>query len=208
MQKNNQLLKVKRSLKPKYKLTGACLYIYLARGAIRPFSSRQLSHCSCSTQRSPVRQVGTQGVSNRDTHLCPLHHNSSVHLTTTEVRHSGRITDGMWARRATVCRIPTESGKVWKKILSFSSREEFFWFVRMEKSNFPDLIVLQNHRPCYPPMSNPSTSLWTAWPDGPGWWNNRMAAQHLPRDLVRSSSRLQELLKQWRILLPTCIDLF
>ena len=45
-----------------------------------------------------------------------------------------------------------------------------------------------NRRPCRPPMSNPSTSPWTAWPDGLGRWDNRMAAHHLPRDLVRPSS--------------------
>ena len=47
-----------------------------------------------------------------------------------------------------------------------------------------------NCQPCCPPMSNPSTSLWTTWPDGSGRWDNRMAAQHLPRDLVRPSSGL------------------
>jgi len=45
-----------------------------------------------------------------------------------------------------------------------------------------------NRRPCCPPMSNPSTSSWTAWPGGSGRWDNWMAAQHLPRDLVRPSS--------------------
>ena len=45
-----------------------------------------------------------------------------------------------------------------------------------------------NRRPCCPPMSNPSTSSWTARPDGFGRWDNRMAAQHLPRDLKRPSS--------------------
>ena len=50
----------------------------------------------CSTQRSPVHRVGMQGIWNRDTRLYPLHNNSSAHLTTiTEVRRSGRITDGM-----------------------------------------------------------------------------------------------------------------
>ena len=34
--------------------------------------------------------------------------------------------------------------------------------------------------PCCPAMSNPPTSSWTAWPDGSGRWDNRMAAQHLP----------------------------
>jgi len=45
-----------------------------------------------------------------------------------------------------------------------------------------------HRRPCYPPMSNPSTSLWNAWPNGSGRWDNRMAAQNLLRDLVRKSS--------------------
>ena len=35
-----------------------------------------------STQRLPVQPVGMHGISNRDTHLYPLHNNSSVHLTT------------------------------------------------------------------------------------------------------------------------------
>ena len=41
--------------------------------------------------------VGMQGILNRDTHLYPLHNNSSVHVTTiTEVQRSERITDGLW----------------------------------------------------------------------------------------------------------------
>ena len=44
----------------------------------------------CSTQRSPIHRVQMQGASNRDTHLYPLHNNSSVYLiTTTYVRRSG-----------------------------------------------------------------------------------------------------------------------
>ena len=46
---------------------------------------------------------------------------------------------------------------------------------------------------CCPPMSNPSSSPWTAWPDGSGRWDNRMAAQHPPRDLVQPSSGYEEL---------------
>ena len=42
-------------------------------------------------------------------------------------------------------------------------------------------------------MSNPSTSPWTARTDGSVRWDNRMVAQHLPRDLVRPSSGLKEL---------------
>ena len=37
-----------------------------------------------------------------------------------------------------------------------------------------------------------------AWPDGSGRWDNRMAAQHLPRDLVRPSSGLNNYLKRKR----------
>ena len=47
--------------------------------------------------------------------------------------------------------------------------------------------------PCCPPMSNPSISSWTARPDSSGRWDNRMVAQHLPRDLVRPSSGYEEL---------------
>jgi len=41
-------------------------------------------------------------------------------------------------------RVPTESGKVWKKLVIFQSGkawENFFWSFGMEKgNNFPDLI--------------------------------------------------------------------
>jgi len=52
-------------------------------------------------------------------------------------------------------------------------------------------------------MSNPSTSSWTARPDGSGRWDHRMAAQHLPRDLVRPSSDYEELAqkkKMWFVI--------
>ena len=42
--------------------------------------------------------------------------------------------------------------------------------------------------------SNP----WTAWPNGSGWWSNRMAAQHLPRDLVRPIAADMDSLNWWR----------
>ena len=48
-------------------------------------------------------------------------------------------------------------------------------------------------RPCCPPLSNPPTSSWTVRPDGSRRWDNRMAAQHMPRDLVRPSSGQQKL---------------
>jgi len=56
-----------------------------------------------------------------------------------------------------------------------------------------------NRRPCCPPMSNPSTSPWTAWPDDGGRWDNRMTAQYLPRDLVRPSSGFNNSLKRKKL---------
>ena len=45
------------------------------------------------------------------------------------------------------------------------------------------------------------------WPDGSGWRDNRMTAQHLPWDLVQPSSRLNNSFKRWRrssIIFPLC----
>jgi len=53
-----------------------------------------------------------------------------------------------------------------------------------------------NRRPCCLSMSNPSSSRWTAWPDGAGRWDNWMAAQYLSRDLVWSSSGYNNSLKR------------
>ena len=55
--------------------------------------------------------------------------------------------------------------------------------------------------PCCPHMSKPSTSSWTARPDGSEWWDKRMASQYLPRDLVLSSSGLKELVQMKKQLL-------
>jgi len=58
-----------------------------------------------------------------------------------------------------------------------------------------------NCRPsCPPTMSNTSTSAWIAQPDGSGWWDNQMATQHLPRDLVQPSSGYKNWLKRRFIL--------
>ena len=53
-------------------------------------------------------------------------------------------------------------------------------------------------RPCCPPMSNPSNSPWAAWPYGCGWWDKRMAAQHLPRELCGLAVDWKSWLIQWR----------
>jgi len=55
----------------------------------------------CSTQRSPVHRVQKHSASNRDTHLYSPHNNSSVYLTTTYVRRSERIFNGMRSGRTT-----------------------------------------------------------------------------------------------------------
>jgi len=59
-----------------------------------------------------------------------------------------------------------------------------------------------NRRSCCPPTSNLSNSPWTAWPDGSVRWDNQMAAQHLPRNLVRPSSGLNNYLKRRRRTYP------
>jgi len=46
MQKNNNLLKNKRILKPKYKLSGCSVFtVSLPGGRFDPLSQRQLRHC-------------------------------------------------------------------------------------------------------------------------------------------------------------------
>jgi len=66
---------------------------------------------------------------------------------------------------------------------------------------WPVSVAQKNkRRSCCPSMSNPSTSLWTARIDGSGRWDNRTAAQHLPRDLVQQSSGVKNSLKRWRSL--------
>jgi len=45
-----------------------------------------------------------------------------------------------------------------------------------------------NRWPYFPPMSSPSTSLWTARLGCYEWWDNRLTAQHLPWGLVHASS--------------------
>ena len=61
-----------------------------------------------------------------------------------------------------------------------------------QMSPFAPLSLLLR-RPCCPPMSNPLTSPWAARPDGSTWWDKRLHAQHLTRDLAQPSSRLKEL---------------
>ena len=56
---------------------------------------------SASLSAHPVHRVLLHGASNRNTHLYSTHSNSSASLTTTYVRHSGRIINGMRSGRTT-----------------------------------------------------------------------------------------------------------
>ena len=150
-------------------------------------------HDTYSTQRSPVHRVQLHCASNWDTHLYPPHNNSSVFLTiTTYVRRSGRIINRTWSGRTT----PQDSALQFQT--PAHTRPE--WPSQEEPGSaqppphrcrtFPILPVQMgyglrcrtNRRPCRPPLSNPSTPTdymaWRFWR-----WDNRMAAQHLPRYL-------------------------
>jgi len=75
-------------------------------GATLSLARRAMGLDICSTQRSPVHRVQMHIASNRDTHLYPPYNDSPVHLTTTtNLRHTGRITNGMRSGRT----IPEDS---------------------------------------------------------------------------------------------------
>ena len=155
-------------------------------------------HLLHSTPNSPwVQELGN---SQRDTHLYPLHNNSSVFLTTTTyVQHSGRNINGTRSGRTAPqdsalqfqTTVHTHPNDLPKKSLGPAQPPPHRW--RM----FPLLPVLigngllcglwvwhrTNRRPCRPPMSNRSTPSRPTRPDGSGRWDNRMASQHLTRYL-------------------------
>ena len=134
-------------------------------------------------------------------HLCPPHSNSSVFLTTTTYVQR----NGMWSEQT----IPQDS--------AFNFRHQYPPSQNYPPKNSLDLAQPPPHRcrmfllllvqmrygllcvlwvwhrrtnrwPCCPPMSNPSTSPWTARPEGSGQWDNWTAAHHLPQNLAWPSS--------------------
>jgi len=133
--------------------------------------------------------------------LYPLHNNSSAHLTTiTEVRRSGRITDGMrkeWrALRDPVLSSSTHLAEIalpstaWVRLnrlrtvvtrfrSSLHKRGMAVWVWR-RSNRWLYCLAMSMHRP--------PNGL-----HGSGWWDNRLAVQHLARVLVRPSSGLKEL---------------
>jgi len=144
------------------------------------------------------------GISNQATHLYPLHSKSSVHLTaTTEVRRSGRITDGMWSSRRALrdfvlsssISAPTHlvnPAKISLILLNHlrSGVGHFLSGLHKWGTDFLRLVMVGGgigHWPCGPSLPYPLTSPWSAWHDGSGRLDNRIAAQHLPRVLVRPS---------------------
>ena len=121
--------------------------------------------------------VGMDGDSNWDTHLCPLHNNSSVHLTTmTEVRPCTRITDGT-IRLLSTTRLHT--------FTPYPSS----WNSPAKNSVGPVPVCKMGHECFY--------GLWV-WRRRSNRWqcclpiSNPSAAQHLPRYLVRPSNGLKE----------------
>ena len=160
--------------------------------------------------------MGIRGISNRDTRFYPPHNNSSVHLTTTTyVRRSVRITDGMrncWttlrdSALSSLPSVPTRlewpfqeqretrlTASVTMSDVSAPAYTNGLWPllrpVSMAQKNKTSTILS--------PMFNPSTSPWTAQPDSSGWRDNRLAAQHLHRDLVWLNGGFQQLVKRRR----------
>jgi len=151
------------------------------------------------------------GASDRDIHLYLPHNNSSVYLTTTtNLRYTGRITNRMRSGRTTLQNSALSSPTPAPTLSEWPSQEKPGSGLTAS-APVPDVSApactngygflcglwvwcrRTHRRPHCPPMFNPSTSPWTARPDGSGQWHHRMAAQHLPRDLMRPRRGCEEL---------------
>jgi len=87
--------------------------------ACRAIAFAHLLHCS------HVRRVGTHGASNRDIHLYTPDNSSSIHLATiSEVRRSGRITNGMQSGWATLRDSVLLSSTPARTLLEWSFRKQ------------------------------------------------------------------------------------
>jgi len=143
-----------------------------------------------------------------DTHSCPP---PPVHLTTTT--YVQRTGDHLWkvVWLGNLTRLRTFFTDIGTHPHGMTlPRTAWVWLNRIRTRcwTFPLLLVQMGYallcglwvwhrtRPCCPSVSNPPASSRTARPDGSGQWDNRMAAQHLPRDLVRPSSVLKNWLKR------------
>ena len=105
-------------------------------------------------------------------------------------------------------------GKITKKGLKQNYGLLLHFLIQISKWSYFNLLgladFLMHHwfRPCCPPMSNPSISSWTARLDGSGRWDNRLAAQHLSRNLARPSSGWKNSLKKSIVQKISCEPLF
>jgi len=144
----------------------------------------------------------------RDTHLYPPHNNPSVHLTaTTEMRRSRRITDEIqrgWRTSPDSGTFIDDIGThppgmalprtAWVRLNRLSTGVGLFHSCSHICGMAPSAACecgAGERTVCYVVfhclIHRP---LCSTWPECSGWWNNRMAAQHLPRDLEQPSSEL------------------
>ena len=169
-------------------------------------------HRAWLTQCSPVHPMGMHGVSNRDTHLCPPQNNSSIHvITTSEVRRSWHFTNGMrsgWTTLHDSVILSSPTSAPTHREWPFRQQRGFDLTTSALVSDVSALActnrvwpllrhvsVAQKNKPSTycPRIFNTSSFPWTARPDGSWCPDNWMAAQHLPRDRVRSSSGLKKM---------------
>ena len=160
----------------------------------------------CSTQRSPIHRVLLHGVSNRDTHyrlvpaaqqLLSLSDNSNI----CAAQLADHQWNAKWADNPTRLRtlIPdtgTHTPPEWpcqeEPGSSFTVSAPVLDVSAPACTNgvwrpLRPVSVAQKNKAFDMSSShgNPSTSPRAARPDRSGRWNNRMAAQHLPRNLAR-----------------------
>jgi len=117
-----------------------------------------------------------------------------------------RFTNGMCATNKTHIQYMWREQAIWEwswhvisivacchsvKLCAIAARGFPLLLAHMRYGTLCDLWVWRrriNRRPCRSRMSNPSTSSLIARHDSPLWWHNWMAAQRLPRNLVRPGS--------------------
>jgi len=171
----------------------------LARRAMGPGHMPHLPlTCSSAGNARPIKSIHP--------FVPAVCNNSSVHLTTTTALWADHRWNAEWLDNTT--RIPifipdigtysprmTLPKTAWVRLSRIRTGAERFhscshkWCMAPSatcecgaEEQTVDQVVLQY--PIHRPASRP---------DGSGWRNNRMAAQHLPRDLVRPSSGCKEL---------------
>jgi len=145
-----------------------------------------------------IYRVWTHSISHRDTHLCSPHNISSVHLTkTNEVRPSERITDGIpsdWRTLPDSVYQPITSAPT---LLDWPYQDQhgsgLIAAASVSDVSAPActngiwpllrlVSVVQRNTPLTMLSSTVQSIPRTAWPEGSGWCDNRIASERLPRD--------------------------